>query len=300
VNLLPKPAAVLPAALLLATLAGAPAAAFSIHAQQQIPMPAPPQSPAPTSTLILLDPAHGGPDTGAMFGDRLAEKDITLALAARLRTALLSTGFTVAATRDSDPADTLTTDQRAETANHIHPLACIVLHATATGSGVHIFTSTLPPPPPDDAANDTPPTFAPTLWNTAQTAFIPQSLSLATAVTAALSKDHLPALNAKAPLRPLDNLMCPAIAIEIAPLPSANDTATPVADAAYQQQVATSLAAALRTWRDRGTPAASAANLDSQIAAQSRAIDAAEAASHTATKPHPANAAPAAPQKAPQ
>jgi len=300
-NLLTKPGAALPAAVLLTALAGAAAAAFSGHAQQQIPMPAAGPSAPPSvaaSTLIVLDPAHGGPDTGAVLGDQIAEKDVVLALAARLRTALLSAGFTVVSTRDSDLTDLLTTDQRAEVANRSHPLACLVLHATASGSGVHVYTSTLKPPVPEDTAADTTSTFQPVPWDTAQTTFVAQSLSLAAAVTAGLGNDHIPALSAQAPLRPLDNLMCPAIAIEIAPLLTANASATPVTDAAYQQQVATTITSALRAWRDLDHPVAALPNLDSQIAAQSKAIAAAEAAGRAAARARAANAA--APQKGTQ
>jgi N-acetylmuramoyl-L-alanine amidase len=301
-NLLPKSGAALSAAVLLVASAGAAAAALSGHAQQQIPLPAAGPSAAPAmaaSTLIVLDPAHGGPDTGAGLGDKIAEKDVDLALAARLRAALLSAGFTVVSTRDSDPTDLLTADQRAEVANRSHPLACLVLHATASGSGVHVYTSALKPPVPEDISDDTTSTFLPAPWDTAQTAFVAQSLSLAAAVTAGLSKDHIPALSGQAALRPLDNLMCPAIAIEIAPRLNANADATPVTDAAYQQQLATTLAGALSAWRDLDHPVAAVPNLDSQIAAQSKAIAAAEAAGRAAARARAANAA-AAPQKGTQ
>ena len=233
-------------------------------------------------TLIVLDPAHGGSETGAMFGN-VAEKDVTLALASRIRGALTSSGFAVVSTREANPGDLLTTDQRAETANRTHPLACIVLHATTTGSGVHVYTSPLQPPVPDASSPDSPPNFAPIPWETAQSKFVAQSLSLASTLTASLNKDHLPALSAQASVRPLDNLMCPAIALELAPLLAANAGSTPPTDATYQQQLATTLTNALRTWRDRNhAQTTSTSTLDSQIAAQSKAIAAAHASASTA------------------
>lgn len=244
----------------------------------------------------MLDPAHGGSDTGAMLGNNVVEKDVTLALASRIRGTLISSGFTVVTTRDADPADPLTTDLRAETANRTHALACIVLHATATGSGVHVYTSALQPPVADASAD--PAAFVPVPWETAQSKFVAQSLSLASTVTSALAKDHLPALSAQAPVRPLDNLMCPAIAIELAPLPAPNSGATSPADAAYQQQLATTLTNALRAWSDQNQPSITATpTLDSQIAAQSRAIAAAEAAGRAATRTSPP--APTAPKAQP-
>ena len=208
--------------------------------------------------LIVLDPAHGGPEAGATLGNNLAEKDFTLALSARLRTALTSAGFTVVATRDADPSDPLTTDQRAETANRVHALACIVLHATATGSGVHIYTSTLPPSPAEVADPDSPPAFVPIPWETAQAGFVSQSQRMATDLSAALGKASLPTLAGQASLRPLDNLMCPAVAIEIAPLLATNEDATPVTDPDYQQRLIAALTAALQAWRDHAEPAVSA------------------------------------------
>jgi N-acetylmuramoyl-L-alanine amidase len=126
----------------------------------------------------------------------------------------------------------------------------------------------------------------------AQEKFVSQSLSLASTLVASLGEDHLPALSAHAPVRPLDNLMCPAIAVEVAPLRSANGDSTPPADAAYQQQLATALTNALRAWRDQNHPQASAVpNLDSQTAAQSMAIAAAEAAVRAAARGHTPTAA---------
>jgi len=199
----------------------------------------------------VLDPAHGGPDLGATLGDRVFEKDVNLAFAARLRTALNAAGFAVVLTRDADPADPLPTDQRAELANRAHAVACLVLHATATGSGVHVYTSTLPLPPDLDTGEQS--TFVPTPWDSAQAAYVRQSRSLAGNLSAALTASGLPAITGNAPLRPLDNLTCPAVAIELAPLQSAG---TPVTDATYQQRVAGALTGALRTWRDQAQGAA--------------------------------------------
>jgi N-acetylmuramoyl-L-alanine amidase len=56
----------------------------------------------------------------------------------------------------------------------------------------------------------------------------------------------------------LDNLECPAVAIELAPLPVAGSDATPVTDAEYQQRVAATLTAALQAWREHAIPAAPA------------------------------------------
>jgi N-acetylmuramoyl-L-alanine amidase len=210
------------------------------------------QQPTPRTT-IFLDPAHGGPDTGAHLPNNLLEKDVTLAFAARLRAALTSAGFTIISTRDADPTVTFTTDQRAEIGNHAHPSACLILHATSSGNGIHVITSALTPPSdPDDLHAVIP-------WDTAQSASIPQSLSLANEIGLALQHAKLPAILSRASLRPLDNLTCPSVAIEIAPSVPADSDPTPITDPAYQQNVAKALAAALTSWRSHQTAAAGGA-----------------------------------------
>lgn len=195
-------------------------------------------APAQSRNLILLDPAHGANDRGATIGGA-AEKDLTLAFAADLRTLLTARNFTVASTRDADLA--LTSDQRAATANHLRPAVCLILHATASGNGVHIVFSSLQPV-------DVPSTLAPP-WETAQAAFLSQSQRLANSLGLAMLRLKLPVTLTPASLRPLDNLTCPAVAIEIAPLGNGARSAPPN-DAAYQRRVAEAIAYALTDWRN--------------------------------------------------
>jgi N-acetylmuramoyl-L-alanine amidase len=209
------------------------------------------QQPVPR-TIILLDPAHGGPDTGAHLPNNLLEKDITLAFATRLRALLATSGFTIISTRDADPTVPFSTDQRAEIANHAHPAACLVLHVTDSGNGIHVVTSTLTPPSDPEEPHPAIP------WNTAQSASISQSLSLANEIGLALQQAKLPVILSRASIRPLDNLTCPAIAIEIAPLTPVGSDSTPLTDATYQQNIAKTIAAGLTAWRSRQTAAAGA------------------------------------------
>ena len=272
------------AAVLLAVLAGAAAVVYSVRAQPQgqIPMPAQqptqPATPQMNHNLIVLDPAHGGPDPGAALGNNVLEKNVTLAFAVKLRAALATANFTVATTRDADVSDPLTADQRAEIANRTHAVACIVIHATATGSGVHVYTSNLQPALPDDNVP-----FAPIPWDEAQAGFVSQSRRLAADLNAALAKDTIPVLTGQAPLRPLDNLMCPSVAIEIAPLLVSGGDSTAVTNADYQQRVIATIAAALQTWRSHADPDAASTQAP-QATAQSRAIAAADTAGLAAVR----------------
>jgi N-acetylmuramoyl-L-alanine amidase len=209
------------------------------------------QQPVPR-TIVLLDPAHGGPDTGAHLPNNLLEKDITLAFATRLRTTLATSGFTIISTRDADPTVPFSTDQRAEIANHAHPAACLILHVTDSGNGIHVVTSTLNPPRDPEEPHPAIP------WNTAQSASVTQSLGLANEIGLALQQAKLPVILSRASIRPLDNLTCPAVAIEIAPLALADSDRTPLTDATYQQNIARTIAAGLTAWRTHQTAAAGA------------------------------------------
>ncbi len=141
-------------------------------------------------------------------------------------------------------ADTnLTSMDRAQTANHVQAAACLMVHATATGSGVHLYTSSLSP------AQRT--AFLP--WATAQAAFVTQSLKLESEIDSALAHATVPVTLGRASVQPMDNLACPAVAIEIAPLVAGHVTmARPLTDVSYQKQVVDALAAALEQWRGDG------------------------------------------------
>jgi N-acetylmuramoyl-L-alanine amidase len=216
---------------------------IAAHAQTPPPPPRdqsfyvnqPPATPKMPRNVILLDPAHGGDDPGASLPNNALEKDITQAFATRLKPLLAAAGFTVITTHDTDAS--LPTDLRAGIANHSRAIACLILHATSTGAGIHIATSALP----DDATTPR----NPIPWNLAQTASLPQSLRLANELGLALDQAKLPILLIRASTPPLDNLTCPAVAIELAPL----NKDTPVTDVTYQQQAAQAIAAALTSYR---------------------------------------------------
>ena len=198
--------------------------------------PPPPRQPATPRFLVLIDPAHGGNDIGAAITPSLPEKDVVLALARRVQHELQSRGIAAGLLRTSDVAITL--DQRATSANAARPALYIALHAANTGRGVHVFTALLP------AANLSPTGFLP--WDTAQAAFLDLSGSVAGSVAAELESRKLPNTTLLAPLRPMNNIAAPAIAVEIAP-PAG--TIEDIASAAYQDQVAQSIAAGVAAVR---------------------------------------------------
>jgi N-acetylmuramoyl-L-alanine amidase len=210
---------------------------------------------------VVLDPAHGGTDGGARINDHLEEKDVTLALAGRLRSLLAARGFTVVSTREDDlgarSGTPLSTDQRAEMANRAHAVACLVLHASPAGNGIYLGTSALGSPlaavAQTSSGNPAAPS-SPVTWDRAQELYVPQSLGLANQLRTVLSRESLPLASGRVALRPLDNLMCPAVSIEIGPLRVDGSDATPVSDGDYQQRVAEAIAGALIFWKNQAQP----------------------------------------------
>src|SRR5438477_1057587 len=91
--------------------------------------------------MVLLDASHGGDERGAALSEHLAEKDVTLALARRLRTELQIRGVTSFLLRDSD--STISADQRATAANGVRASLYIALHAGTLGRGVGVYASVL-------------------------------------------------------------------------------------------------------------------------------------------------------------
>ena len=123
-------------------------------------------------------------------------------------------------------------DDRAFFANSTHAAVYVVLHATSTGHGVRVYTSMLPYSNGDDRGP-----FR--SWPTAQASFIPLSHIAAASVAEALKKDEITVRDLTAPLRPLNNIVTAAIAVEVAP-PAANVSALTAPD--YQQLIAGAVA----------------------------------------------------------
>lgn len=219
-------------------------APVQLHGQEPVALQHP---PAPRS-VILLDAAHGGTDPGADLGNKVTEKDVTLALATKARAALAAQGFTVVMTRDAATPGVLTADQRAETANRSRALVCISFHATNSGSGVHIYTSALQPPA------ETADTAVPIRWETAQEGFVAQSTQLASGLKTGIAGAHLPVDVRAATVPPIDSLMCPAVALEFGPLGAAGTEYKRVEDPGYQDILVRALTAALAKWRADTTP----------------------------------------------
>ena len=179
--------------------------------------------------LIMIDPAHGGTESGAVLNPTILEKDVTLALARRLRTDLGERGFVAELVRDSDV--NLSTDDRAAKANSAHPALYVCLHATSASGGIGIFTAMLP-------GNGE--TNGPFLdWDTAQFSFLPQSRAAQQEIAAGIQKGAMAVRSLAASLRPLGNVSSAAVAVELAPTKS---DVSQLSALEYQQSISTALA----------------------------------------------------------
>jgi N-acetylmuramoyl-L-alanine amidase len=200
------------------------------------------QAPSPPAAkfAIVLDAAHGGDDPGGRIGN-LSEKAFTLAFNVRLRSLLSARGFQVVTTREQDAA--MDSTRRAEIANRANAIACLSLHASESGSGVHLFVSSLTPAPPMRFPG----------WKTAQAAYATRSLALAGVLNSSLQQAGMTVTLGRTALMTVDSMACPAVAVEVAPERDAEHKITGELDSAeYQARVAEAIAAGLLEWRTEG------------------------------------------------
>jgi len=212
--------------------------------------PAAAVQPARSRPFVILDAAHGGSETGAVFSPTLLEKTVNLALARRVQKELEARGIPVVLTRVGDTL--LSWDQRATSANTSHASLYVALHASSSGHGVRVYTAMLAPlvaanaapnpaPPPQGQPNRS---FV--RWEQAQSPYLDKSNLAASALAAECVSQGLPVRRSMAPLRPLNSITLAAVGVEVAPLGSSADE---LANPEYQQKIATALASAIATLR---------------------------------------------------
>jgi N-acetylmuramoyl-L-alanine amidase len=196
---------------------------------------APPLAPRPSSSaarryFAVVDASHGGNDRGEGLSTTLAEKDVTVAFARRLRQELENRGISTLVLRDSDA--TVSVDDRAFYANTTHAAVYVALHAASNGHGVRLYTALLPYSGEDGRG----PFHA---WTTAQSSSVPLSQAAAASVAAELRNQRVAVRTLTAPLRPLNNVVTAAIAVEVAP---AGSDVSQLMSPDYQQVVAVAVA----------------------------------------------------------
>lgn len=234
--------------LIRAAATANPASPQSSPQGEARPQPTPAATPAttpsatqegqskPTGPFIMIDASHGGSDHGVLLGSKLLEKDITLAFARRLKSEIEDRGIAVRLLRDADT--TMTLEERADTTNKQHPALYISVHAGVPGPGVRIYTPLLP-----SAASVSTGKLIP--WESAQSPWLSQSQTFARAIETQIRKGKISPLILRMPLRPLNNIAAPAIAVELTADPATGEDAGPAVQSALAESVATGIIQAL-------------------------------------------------------
>ena len=207
------------------------------------PPPPPPvfdMSPPGMIRTVVIDPGHGGDDTGAVSASGTKEKDLALQMAVRLKAAIESRmGLRVLMTRDGDQSVSL--DRRSALANNNKADLFISLHAGASPqrnlSGAHILAlrldhyatrapaqSQAPEPVPIVGGGTR--LIAPVPWDLAQLPYGEESVLLGRQLIERLNERKVPLYSATVdamPLRVLAGVNMPAILVEAGFLTNADD-----------------------------------------------------------------------------
>lgn len=218
---------------------------------------------------IVLDPGHGGSETGAIGPSGVMEKDVALDIAVRLRDLIRARlGIMVFLTREADVDRTL--EERTALANNRSADVFLSIHANSyRGRGVRgaetFFLSDRATDErarqvaalenrgsgPDDTAGADP-GLELLLWDMAQTAHLRDSSALAEMVQRRLNRlaDTGDRGIKQAPFRVLKGANMPAALVEVGFLSNPDEEAR-LADPGYRQRVAEELFQSLEEFRQR-------------------------------------------------
>jgi N-acetylmuramoyl-L-alanine amidase len=199
---------------------GQPALQTSTPLPKQAP-PAPAQPavaptipPKKSLAVVILDPAHGGPDLGARGSSGISESDVVLSYARLVRISLESQGLRVILTRQANDAPSF--DDRSKLANAQRGDIFISLHVSSTGQPGTVRVYSLPQVPVTQiAAIALHSGLLP--WDRAQFNFIDQSHRLAELIQIQMAQRFHGSSETpfEAPVRQLRTVGAPAVAIEV-------------------------------------------------------------------------------------
>jgi N-acetylmuramoyl-L-alanine amidase len=227
--------------------------------QQPVPPQAGSQQAAPpmpthTGPVIVLDPAHGGMDSGARGQNGVVEKDLVLLFARITRLALEREGFRVVMTRNDDSNPSY--DERAALANSYRDVIFVSFHISSTGTlhTARVYSYQFPDAVPTTANPDTRVASIPLrtaktpglpAWEESQRPYADASHHLADVLQTdlALRFPGSTGASSAAAVRGLRSVAAPAIAVEISnvSVPNPNELAgmaAPVATAIVHSIVA--------------------------------------------------------------
>ncbi len=248
----------------------APEPAPSQAAPAAVGLPATPaEAPKKTAAfdVVVIDPGHGGPDTGANTADGLQEKVLTLAIAQKTEALLEREGLKVVLTRSTDVQVPLI--QRTAIANYNRADLFLSIHLNASpapsarGTETYYLSrdatdlwATQLAAKENAAGQEN--TAAPdgglnlVLWELAQTSVIVESAALAEAIQQEFNALLGTADRGvrQAPFVVLEGAQMPAVLVEVAFL-SNGEEAKRLNDAAFQDQVAAALVKSVLSFKAR-------------------------------------------------
>jgi N-acetylmuramoyl-L-alanine amidase len=204
-----KQAPAAPTATQPTSVASPAAAPAQSAATSQAAQPAA-QAQRQSSSIVILDPAHGGTDLGARGASGIRESDLNLYFAAQVKIALEQNGFTVIQTRQGNENPSF--DDRSAMANAQRGAVFVSLHVGSTGLPGTARVYVMSDLPSATETNG----FIP--WDRAQAPFLPLSRRFGDMVQGFLAQRFKGSpLNAQAAaVRQLRTTAAPAIAVEIA------------------------------------------------------------------------------------
>jgi N-acetylmuramoyl-L-alanine amidase len=177
---------------------------------------------------VVIDPAHGGSDTGARSTAGTVESEAVVDFGRAIRVALESKGFRAVLTREGNQSPSF--DDRSAEVNSLSEVIFVTIHVSSTGAPGTVrayFASILPLSPPTEkqpAAKSqrgapAPPRRPEGLleWDRAQEPYVELSQRLAELAQIQLAQrfQGSPETPASAPIRQLRTVAAPAIAIEV-------------------------------------------------------------------------------------
>jgi N-acetylmuramoyl-L-alanine amidase len=222
-----------------------PQGAPPVTSPGQMAMPAVPNLSLPA---VVLDAGHGGTDIGARGKDGLLEKNLTMQLVAQAQKALQATGkYRVVLTRTGDV--NVGFDQRAAEANIAHPIAFISFHAGDLGPStprVMVYSYRPSSPLAMTPGAGTQPLFV--NWDKVQLRYLDRSNRFAQD----LQKDLAGTTNVastppmEVPVRILQSIAAPAVAIEVGSLTPVSNSAA-LTNPTFQQEIGEAVVQAIES-----------------------------------------------------
>jgi N-acetylmuramoyl-L-alanine amidase len=205
-----KQAPAAPASAQPTSVASPPSTPAQSAAASQSVAAASAQAQRQSSSIVILDAAHGGTDLGARGASGIRESDLNLYFAAQVKIALEQNGFQVIQTRQGNENPSF--DDRSAMANAQRGAVFVSMHVGSTGLPGTARVYVMSDLPSAAETNGLIP------WDRAQAPFLPLSRRLGDMVQGFLSQRFKGSpLNAQAAaVRQLRTTAAPAIAVEIA------------------------------------------------------------------------------------